>query len=370
MYVKMFKKSIMKTQSKSGFNLNTKTKAILMAILAAALYGLSSPFSKLLLLKIPPALMASLLYLGAGLGMTLVYTFQTLRKVEKTEAKITKHEYPYIIAMIALDIAAPILLMFGLTQSASSSVALLNNFEIVATSLIALFIFKEAIGKRMWIAITLITVSSILLSVQDFNHLTFSLGSLYVLLACVCWGLENNCTRLLSLKDPLQIVIIKGLGSGLGSLLIWFMLKEQPTEFIYILYALLLGFFAYGLSIFFYISAQRNLGASRVSAYYAAAPFIGVLISWIVLQESISLIFLVALSIMLGGAYLAISEMHRHTHIHPYEVHEHKHNHSDQHHNHTHDTKIDGEHSHIHTHESMQHEHDHLPDTHHHHKHK
>ncbi len=360
----------MKTLSRFSFNPNIKTKAILMAILAAALYGLSSPFSKLLLLKIPPALMASLLYLGAGLGMTLVYTFQTFRKIEKIEAKITKHEYPYIIAMIGLDIAAPILLMFGLTQSASSSVALLNNFEIVVTSLIALTLFKEAIGKRMWIAITLITLASILLSVQNINHLSFSIGSLYVLLACVCWGLENNCTRMLSLKDPLQIVIIKGLGSGLGSLLIWFMLKEQAAEFIYILYALVLGFFAYGLSIFFYISAQRELGASRVSAYYAAAPFIGVLISWIVLQESISLTFLVALSIMLAGAYLAVSEMHSHKHIHPYEVHEHKHNHQDQHHNHSHEAKIDGEHSHAHTHESLEHDHDHLPDMHHHHQHK
>jgi len=369
--VELWQGKSMKTIGKSKLNLeNQKVKAIFMAVLAAALYGLSSPFSKLLLVKIPPALMAALLYLGAGLGMTIIFTILTLRKVDKVEAKITKHEMPFIFAMIGLDIAAPILLMFGLLQSEAASVALLNNFEIVATALIALTIFKEGIGKRMWIAIGLITIASILLSISDLNHLTFSLGSLWVLLACVCWGFENNCTRMLSIKDPLQIVIIKGIGSGLGSLLIWFLMKENTAEFIYILYALILGFFAYGLSIFFYITAQRYLGASRVSAYYAAAPFIGVLISWIILKEGITSTFLLALCIMIIGAYLAISEVHKHTHYHPYEVHEHKHNHHDNHHNHTHDPEFDGEHSHSHAHDPVEHEHDHLPDIHHHHQHK
>ena len=186
--------------------------------------------------------------------------------------------------MVALDIAAPIFLMYGLTKTTSANASLLNNFEIVATSLIALLIFKESISKRLWGAISLITISSIILSVEDISSFSFSFGSIFVLLACVCWGLENNCTRKLSVKDPLQIVIIKGFGSGIGSLLIAFTLGEKMNNIPYIIAALLLGFFAYGLSIFFYIYAQRDLGAARTSAYYAVAPFIGVALSLIVFR--------------------------------------------------------------------------------------
>ncbi|HYF84460.1 MAG TPA: DMT family transporter [Clostridia bacterium] len=340
-----------------------------MAILAAALYGISSPVSKLLLIEIPPTLMAALLYLGAGLGMLLVNMLKVLRKREQIEAKMTNKEIPYVVGMILLDIAAPIFLMLGLTITTSSNASLLNNFEIVATALIALSIFKEAIGKRMWIAISLITISSIILSVKDFSSFSFSIGSIFVIMACLCWGFENNCTRMLSLKDPLQIVVVKGFGSGVGSLIISMTLKEYSSNVAYIAFALLLGFVAYGLSIFFYIKAQRELGAARTSAFYAAAPFIGVLISWFVLQEGIADSFLIALIIMLVGTYFAVSEDHKHTHIHTEEVHEHKHNHIDGHHIHIHEQEVIGEHSHEHTHEAVEHKHTHLPDLHHRHSH-
>lgn len=340
-----------------------------MALLAAALYGISSPVSKLLLVKIPPALMAALLYLGAGLGMLAVNLIKIRSKKERIEAGMTKKELPYIFGMIVLDIAAPIFLMLGLKMTTAANVSLLNNFEIAATSLIALFIFKEAIGKRMWLAITLITLGSIILSVEDFNSFAFSKGSVFVIAACICWGFENNCTRKLSIKDPLQIVVVKGFGSGFGSLILAFAVKEYSNNVKYILFALLLGFVAYGLSIFFYISAQRELGAARTSAFYAAAPFIGVLISWLVFRSEISLSFLAALVIMLIGTYFAVFENHKHSHVHLEETHEHKHNHIDGHHNHTHDIEITGEHSHLHTHEKLEHKHKHTPDLHHRHKH-
>ena len=301
----MFKKII---------NENKASLAISMAILAAALYGISSPLSKLLLEKISPTFMAALLYLGAGMGMLIVNIIKLVNRSETLEARMTKKELPYIIGMIILDIAAPIFLMFGLTMTTADNASLLNNFEIVATSLIALFVFKEAIGRRMWIAILLITVSTILLSVKDFSSLTFSLGSLFVIAACLCWGLENNCTRMLSLKDPLQIVVVKGFGSGIGSLLISLVLREVNSDLLYIFLALMLGFVSYGLSIFFYIKAQRELGAARTSTYYAAAPFIGVLISWLVLQEPITAMFVFALIVMLIGTYFAITEKHQHSH--------------------------------------------------------
>lgn len=350
-------------------NKNKASLAILMAILAAVLYGISSPVSKLLLVKIPPTLMAALLYLGAGFGMLTVNIFKIINKSERLEAKMTKKEFPYIIGMIVLDIAAPIFLMLGLTMTTAGNASLLNNFEIVATSLIALFVFKEAIGRRMWIAISLITLSSIILSVQDFSSLSFSIGSIFVIAACLCWGLENNCTRMLSLKDPLQIVVVKGFGSGIGSLIISFALKEYCSDLLYISVALILGFVAYGLSIFFYIKAQRELGAARTSAYYAAAPFIGVLISWLVFHEKITASFVIAFIVMVFGTYFAITEEHKHSHLHVETTHEHKHNHNDSHHNHIHDVEVLGEHSHEHAHEEIEHKHSHTPDLHHRHLH-
>lgn len=345
------------------------TKAIFMAILAAALFGISSPASKLLLVEVPPTLMASLLYLGAGFGMLVIKLIQRLSKREQIEAGITKNEMPYVAGMVILDIAAPICLMIGLTITTSANASLLNNFEIVATSIIALFIFKESIGKRLWIAITLITISSIILTVEDLSSFSFSIGSIFVLLACFCWGFENNCTRMLSLKDPLQIVVVKGLGSGLGSLIIAFVLKQYTQNTLYLCMSLLLGFVAYGLSIYFYIIAQRGLGAARTSAYYAVAPFIGVILSIIIFDQQITISFTVALVIMVLGAYFAAVENHKHIHIHEELTHEHRHDHNDSHHSHSHDYVIDGEHSHIHTHEKTKHVHKHTPDMHHSHSH-
>jgi len=346
----------------------TNNLPILLAILAAACYGVSSPLSELLLKELSPVFMAALLYLGAGLGMLAVKAVTNMKKQEKKEARITKKEFPFVLGMIVLDIAAPILLMLGLTMTNSATVSLLNNFEIVATSVIALAIFKETIGRRLWIAITLITLSSILLSAYDLGNLSFSIGAVFTLLACVCWGFENNCTRMLSLKDPLQIVIIKGLGSGTGAMLIVAATKTLSANMLYILFALLLGFLAYGLSIYFYILAQRELGAARTSAYYAIAPFIGVGLSFVIFRQGITSSFVLALAVMILGTYFAAFEKHKHVHHHTQIEHEHRHNHTDGHHNHSHDYPVT-EHSHSHTHEALTHEHPHTPDMHHTHPH-
>jgi len=351
-----------------GILLKRSKIPILLAILAAACYGVSSPVSKYLLLELPPTFIAALLYLGAGLGMAFVNLFRSRTNAEQKEARVTKREMPYVISMIVLDIAAPIALMFGLSMTTPANASLLNNFEIVATSLIAFFVFKEAVGKRMWIAITLITLASIILSFEDISSLSFSFGSLLVLAACICWGFENNCTRMLSIKDPLQIVVVKGFGSGTGALIIAIAIREYSFDALFIIYALLLGFFAYGLSIYFYILAQRELGAARTSAYYAIAPFIGVGLSFIVFGQAITTSFIIALVIMIFGAYFAAGEKHKHLHTHEATEHEHRHNHSDGHHDHVHDSPV-AEHSHPHKHEQITHEHTHTPDTHHNHIH-
>lgn len=282
--------------------------AIFMALLAAALYALNSPLSKLLLTKISSAMMAGLLYLGAGIGLVIVRLLQNRIGIPNQENKLSRNDIGYTSAMILLDIAAPICLMVGLKMTSAENASLLNNFEIVATSLIALFIFKEKISKRLWAAILLVTLASIILTVEDSSSFAFSFGSLFVLLACICWGFENNCTRKIADKDPLQIVVIKGFGSGLGSLAIAFAVGEHLPKMKYIVYAALLGFVAYGLSIFFYIYAQRILGAAKTSTYYAVAPFIGVVLSLIIFQEVPAASFWVALLIMGAGTYLASTE--------------------------------------------------------------
>ena len=276
-------------------------KAVFYAVLAAALYALNAPVSKLLLQNVPPLMMAGFLYLGAGIGMVLMGLVRSKTERGKKEAHLTRKDLPYTLGMVILDIAAPIFLMIGLTRTAAANASLLNNFEIVATSLIALLVFRERIGKRLWLAIGLITLSSILLSVEDASSFQFSFGSLFVLAACVCWGLENNCTRRLSKSDPLEIVVIKGFGSGIGSVIIGLAIGEALPMWGDILKILLLGFVAYGLSIYFYVYAQRDLGAAKTSAYYAIAPFIGVALSLIIFREIPGPLFFAALAIMIAG---------------------------------------------------------------------
>ena len=280
-------------------------KYVIFALLAAVLYSLNSPFSKQLLNDIPPKMMAAFLYLGAGIGLVVVGIIQRKTGKQLTEKRIDKNDLPYTIGMIVLDIAAPIFLMIGLTMTTAANASLLNNFEIVATSLIALFVFKEEISKRLWVAILFVTISSAILSVEDFSSFSFSIGSLFVLAACVCWGFENNCTRKLSDKNPLEIVVIKGLFSGTGSLIIALICGERFTNLAYIACAMLLGFVAYGLSIYFYIYAQRGLGAAKTSAFYAVAPFIGTALSLIIFKQIPTTSFLVALAVMIFGAYYA-----------------------------------------------------------------
>ena len=277
---------------------------ILSAILAAALYALCAPLSKLLLAQVPPSMMAAFLYLGAGLGMLCMGLVRRAAGHPSREQRLTRRELPYTIGMILLDIAAPILLMWGVRLSSPESASLLNNFEIVATSLIALLIFRERISRQLWAAIGLIVVASVLLCVQSGAGLQLSVGSVLVLLASSCWGLENNCTRMLSGSDPQQIVIVKGLGSGAGALIVALLCGEAFPAPAFIPAALLLGFVSYGLSIFFYVYAQRYLGAAKTSAYYAIAPFIGVLLSLLIFRETPHWVFFGALTIMIVATIL------------------------------------------------------------------
>ena len=281
------------------------TRGIFLAILAASLYAVNAPFSKILLNSMPSTLMAGFLYIGAGLGTAVIAILRKMSGHSGLEEKLTRTELPFTIAMIILDIAAPICLLLGLSMTTAANASLLNNFEIAATAFIALLVFKERNSPRLWLGIIFVTVSCLILSFEDISSLHFTKGSLLVLLAACCWGLENNCTRKISSKDPLQIVLLKGIFSGGGSLAIGFMIGERIQELWSIPCTLLLGFIAYGLSIYTYVYAQRLLGASRTSAYYAIAPFIGVFLSLIIFQEIPGINFFIALVFMLLGAWLS-----------------------------------------------------------------
>ncbi|MFZ3070908.1 MAG: DMT family transporter [Anaerolineaceae bacterium] len=292
----------------------THKQAIFSAILAAALYALSAPVAKLLLDSLSPAMMAALLYLGAGMGMLLLEMAARRdsafhhRTKASLDLPLTKQDLPFVVGMIVLDILAPLLLLNGLKLTTSANASLLNNFEIVATSLIAFTFFKEKVSPRLWTSIILVTIASILLSIEDTGSLHFSIGSILVLLACICWGLENNFTRKLSDKNPMQIVVIKGFGSGLGALIIAALLNELHGDLGHVIGALLLGFAAYGLSIFFYVRAQRNLGAAKTSSFYATAPFFGVAFSFLLFRTPPTTLFVIALLIMMAGAYLSATD--------------------------------------------------------------
>ncbi len=286
---------------------NNSIKGVVFAVLAAIFYSINVPFSKLLLTYVPETLMASFLYLGAGIGVSFMYLFKF--KKETKSDRLVKSDIPYTIGMVILDILAPIFLMLGINKGTASNASLLGNFEIVATTLIALLIFKEKVSIKLWIGILFILISCSVLSFSDVSTFQFSIGSLFVLLATLCWGLENNCTKKISNKSTFQIVIIKGLCSGAGSFIISMILKEQIPNFKYILLALLLGFVAYGLSIFTYIRAQSYIGASKTSAFYSIAPFIGVVLSFIILKEKISYMYVIALIIMMIGMTFVVLDV-------------------------------------------------------------
>lgn len=285
---------------------NKKIKAIISALLAAVLFAISTPLSKKLMENIPPTFMAAFLYLGAGVGVGIMYIFNY--KKEDKSLKLDKSDFKYTIAMIGLDILAPLLLMLGIKLGSASNASLLENFEIVATSLIALFIFKEKISYKLWIAIFFIIISSFILTFNGKTSLDFSIGSIFVLLATISWGLENNCTKKISEKSTYQIVTLKGIFSGLGSLFIGLLLKEKIINYKYIFLAMILGFVAYGLSIFLYVRAQRDLGAAKTSAYYSVAPFVGAFLAFIINGERPDEKFLLALIFMIIGTIFVVND--------------------------------------------------------------
>ena len=346
----------------------------LQALTAATLFGISAPFAKLFLGEVEPVILAAFLYLGSGLGLLFFKGIQRLwGTAVQNETPISKEDMPWLAgAILAGGIAAPIVLLFSLRETAAATASLLLNFEGVATTLIAALAFKEAVNRRAWIAILAITAATILLSYAPGSNWGFSLGALGILLACTLWGIDNNFTRNISTKDPLTIVIVKGLVAGLFSMLLALILGNKMPDWRTILGALLLGSLSYGLSITLFIRAMRHLGAARTSALFGTAPLAGVGVSLLLFNETTGSLFLLALPLTIAGAIFLVNEEHTHFHTHSATFHDHWHAHDDNHHFHPYDKKEVSKdaHAHPHQHEPLTHEHHHLPDIAHRHTHK
>ena len=285
-------------------HLKNKTIAVLSAILSAIMFAICVPCAKLSGNYVQPVIMGGLLYLGAGLGLLVTMII----KKSTPELSLTRKELPYATCMVFLDISAIILLMAGISKTTGANASLLGNFELAATLLAAYFIFKETISKKLFTAIILITIACIILTFEGRGSFIFNIGSVLVLLSAVCWGLENNFTRQLSIKDTRQITIIKGICSGIGSIIIAFIAGEKLPQLNWLFLTLLLGFISYGLSVSLYIYAQRFLGASKTGAYFSTAPFFGVVFCLLILGERPMPQFYLALLIMILGSFLVVCD--------------------------------------------------------------
>ncbi|WP_371867638.1 DMT family transporter [Duganella guangzhouensis] len=339
------------------------------ALLAAALFGASTPFAKSLLGQVAPVALAGMLYMGSGLGLLLFYLIRRGSKAER--AGLTAKDWPWLGgAILAGGVAGPVLLMLGLTTTPASSASLLLNMEGVLTSLLAWFVFKENFDRRIFVGMLLIVAAGVLLSWDQATTHGMPTGALAIVGACLCWGIDNNLTRKVSASDAVQIACAKGLVAGTVNLSIAAALGQPLPGVSITLSAGLIGFCGYGLSLVMFVLALRHLGTARTGAYFSAAPFVGAVISLLMLGEQPQSAFWLAAALMGAGIWLHLTESHAHEHQHEVMDHSHAHTH-DAHHQHAHDFDWDGAEPHVHAHHhaALTHAHKHYPDIHHQHKH-
>jgi drug/metabolite transporter (DMT)-like permease len=347
--------------------------AVAYALLAAALFGVSTPAAKMLLGAIDPVVLAGLLYCGAGLGAAALrrLPMRASNAPQAPEQPLGRSDVPWLAgAILSGGIVGPLLLMAGLSRSHATTASLLLTFEGVATALMAWFIFKEPVNRRIALGMICLVAGAIVLAWTGAPSLGGLLGPLAIIGACVAWALDNNLTRKVSLADPLQIVELKGLIAGPANLALglWAGASLPPAGAT--IAAAVVGVFGYGVSLALFIVALRHVGAARTAAYFSTAPFIGAVAAVIGLGEPLSLQLVVAGLLMGLGVWLHLSERHEHRHTHDLLTHAHPHVH-DQHHRHRHspDTPPGEPHTHVHTHGRLDHAHPHAPDMHHLHRH-
>lgn len=283
---------------------------IVFAIIAAICSSINTPISKLLLNSntIGPVLSGGFLYLGAAICASIFLLFRKIAKPKVKEKPLERKDFPYVFSIAVLNAIGVACSMVGLRLVSASNAALLSNFEIVVTSLVALFIFKDKISPRLWAGIIFVFIACILLCSDDLTNLKFSSGAFLILLAPICWGFGNNFMKRISHKDPLMSIIIEGTITAILCFMIGVRLHEEITQFYSILAILSVGIICYGVSLRFYIYAQRSIGAPRTSAFFSLAPFMSVLISTAIFRESPAWWYYVALGLMGLGVWLSSSD--------------------------------------------------------------
>ena len=344
---------------------------LIYILISASLFGLSPPLAKILVENINPIVLAGLLYLGAFLGLSMYTVVNNLiGSKEEKERALEKQDIPWLAgAIIAGGVLGPITLMMGLKMISGFVTSLLLNLEGLTTGLIAVLIFKEDPGKRIWLALIAMSIAGILLSWNPQQGTFNIIGPLLIVFAMICWGIDNNLTRNISQKNPVHIAAIKGIVAGSTSIGIALLLGNSINISNSILFALILGAFSYGVSLVMFIKALEGLGSFRTGLFFSLAPFIGAVASLILFDERIELIMIPAVILMVLGVYFVVTEKHAHTHDHVDLRHSHYHTHDDPHHDHIHEEEIPGGHIHEHSHEDLSHTHLHWPDSHHRHDH-
>ncbi len=349
-----------------------KATAALDGLLAAVLFGLSAPLSKLLLTDVDPVVLAGLLYLGAGASLALLAGGLALFGRRRAEARLERKDLPWLLGAILVGgVAAPLCLLFGLARTPAATASLLLTLEAASTAVLAAVLFRESVGRSTWVAVGLVTAGGVLLSIDPRAAWGFAPGALLIVAACLLWGLDNNLTRQVSLRDPKTIVILKGLGAGSFSLLLALVLGRGFPGAGGVLAALALGAVSYGASIAFFVRSLARLGAARTGALFGTAPFLAAFLSLAIFRELPPVTTWAAFPLVLLAAWLLTREGHAHAHVHEPLVHSHRHTH-DEHHEHLHapgDPPAEA-HAHEHQHEALAHTHEHRPDEHHRHAHE
>lgn len=349
----------------------TPLEGVFFALAAAALFGASTPFAKIFTGQIPSVLLAGLLYLGSGLGLGLWWLIRRQFETENSEAGLKKQDIPWLSgAILSGGILGPVFLMLGLAHTPASTTSLLLNMEGVLTALLAWFVFKENFDTRIFIGMVSIILGSVLLSYQGGAQGGSPLYMFSIVGACLCWGIDNNLTRKVSGGDPVQIAGLKGFIAGIVNISIALLMGAGLPGPLPLISANVIGFLGYGVSLTLFVLALRHIGTARTGAYFSLAPFIGAIISILLLKEPVTPYFLIAAVLMGLGVWVHLTERHEHEHVHDPMEHEHRHFH-DEHHQHEHspDDPPGEPHSHRHRHESLIHSHPHYPDIHHRHRH-
>ena len=347
-------------------------QGVIYALLAAALFGASTPLAKELLGEMHPIAMAGLLYAGSGAGLVIVQLLRVF--VIRKAAPVlwpSRGEWAWLSAAILFGgIFGPILLMSGLATMAASTASLLLNLESAFTAGLAWFVFRENFDWRIACGMAAIVAGSIVLSIGSEGWDGISRGALLVGAACLCWAIDNNLTRKVSAGDPILIAGLKGVVGGVVNLSLALGLGYAMPRLGAIAGAAAVGFVGYGLSLVLFVLALRHLGTARASAYFALAPFFGGILAVLFFGDALTVQLCIAAALMGLGLWLHLGEHHVHEHVHDAIEHTHSHRH-DEHHRHSHAVEWDGTepHSHPHLHEATVHRHAHFPDIHHRHRH-